>query len=270
MTETITRDGVTFAYDSVGEGAPPVLLIHGMACNRTMWGPQVEHFSRQHRVVAYDQRGHGDSSKPVDGDYSSWGLADDAAWLCGELGLDHPVVVGHSLGGGVATALAARHPDLPSAVVILDSGFEMPDDVRAQLRAFYDALTPDVYDHVVRTFCRERLFDQGDDPDLVASVTDDMASCPREVFLAMGEGVLRFDQAAAATAVTAPTLFIASSRPFVKVQRIHDARPDWYLGRTVGAGHFHHLLVPDQVNGMIDAFLAQVHGGFAAAQPSDY
>ena len=78
------------------------------------------------------------------------------------------------------------------------------------------------------------------------------------------------DQAAAATAVTAPTLFIASSRPFVEVQRIHDARPDWYLGRTVGAGHFHHLLVPDQVNGMIDAFLAQVHGGFAAAQPSDY
>lgn len=270
MAAGIVRDGVTFAYDSSGSGDPPILLIHGMACNRTMWGPQVEHFARRHRVVAYDQRGHGESDKPVDSDYSAWGLADDAAWLCKELGLDHPVVVGHSLGGAVATALAARYPDLPSAVVICDSGFEMPDEVRAQLRAFYDALTPEVYDGVVRAFVRERLFDQGDAPALVESVADDMASCPRAVFLAMGEGVLQFDQKEAALAVTAPTLFIGSSRPFVELEVVHRWRPDWYLGRTVGAGHFHHLLVPEQVNGMIERFLQQVGAGFARAQPSEY
>lgn len=267
---TIDRDGLTIAYDSFGAGDLPMLLIHGMACNRTQFGPQVEHFSKNRRVVAYDQRGHGESAKPFDASYDAWTLADDAAWLCGELGLEHPVVIGHSLGGGVATALGARYPDLPSAVVILDSGFEMPAEVRAELRGFYDALTEDVYDNVVRTFVRERLFDVGDDPTLLGPVTDVMASCPREIFLAMGEGVLAFDQREAAMSITAPTLFIASSRPFVDLGPIHQARPDWYLGRTVGAGHFHHLLVPDQVNGMIDQFLQQVGIGFPKAQPSDY
>jgi hypothetical protein len=65
-------------------------------------------------------------------------------------------------------------------------------------------------------------------------------------------------------------MFIGSSRPFVELERIHQVRPDWYLGRTVGAGHFHQLLVPDQVNGMIVSFLRQVGRGFPAAQPSDY
>ena len=253
-----------------GSGEPPLLLIHGMSCSRKLFGPQIEHFSRLRRVVAYDQRGHGDSDKPMDGAYDTWKMAEDAAWLCQELELDRPVVVGHSLGGGVATALAARYSDLPSAVVILDSAFEMAPEVRTQLQGYYDTLTEEVYDDAVRTFIQERLFDDGDDPSLVESVSDVMAACPREIFLALGEGVLNFDQKAASLEIQAPTLFVASSRPFVNLGVVHQLRPDWYLGRTVGAGHFHHLLVPDQVNGMIDQFLRLIRLGYPVAQPSDY
>src|SRR5919108_486480 len=53
-------------------------------------------------------------------------LADDVAWLCGQLGVEKPVVVGHSMGGNVALELAARHPALPAAVVAVDSPIVPP------------------------------------------------------------------------------------------------------------------------------------------------
>jgi pimeloyl-ACP methyl ester carboxylesterase len=69
--------------------------------------------------VAADLRGHGQSDKPHD-TYTIQLFADDPAFLCGELGLAKPVVIGHSMGGVVAFAFAARYPKLPSAIVTID------------------------------------------------------------------------------------------------------------------------------------------------------
>ena len=76
----VLDDGnVALAYDDVGRGTPPVLLIHGMSCNRRHWDAQVEFLSTDHRVVAYDQRGHGESSLAADGVSASLGKASLAA-----------------------------------------------------------------------------------------------------------------------------------------------------------------------------------------------
>jgi pimeloyl-ACP methyl ester carboxylesterase len=266
---TIQRDGITFAYDDVGAGDPPVLLIHGMACDRATMGAQVDHFGPSHRTVAYDQRGHGESDKPSGPAYGPAALADDAYWLTLQLGLERPVVIGHSLGGTIALALVSAHPELASALVMLDSSFGFDEAGREGLSAFYEGLTADTYEDTVRSFVSQRLLDPGDDPVLSGRVLDLMAGCPMGVFVAMGRSLLDFDVAAAA-AVEVPTLYIASSRPWVDMTDIHRARPDWYLGRTVGAGHFHNALVADQVNAMIDAFLARVDAGFPAAEPADF
>ena len=67
-----------------------------------------------------------------------------------------------------------------------------------------------------------------------------------------------------------PTLFLASARPWLDLNRVHELRPDWFLGRTVGAGHFHQLLVPDQVNPMIGRFLECVSSGVTSAVDSEF
>jgi pimeloyl-ACP methyl ester carboxylesterase len=54
-------------------------------------------------------------------EYTVAGFVDDVAWHCRVLGLKRPIVVGHSMGGNIALGLAARHPDLPSAIVMIDS-----------------------------------------------------------------------------------------------------------------------------------------------------
>ena len=66
-------------------------------------------------------RGCGQSDAPETG-YSIPELADDVAAFCTAVGIEKPVVVGHSLGGMIAVELGARYPDLPSALVLVDPG----------------------------------------------------------------------------------------------------------------------------------------------------
>ncbi len=117
----------------MGRGEPPIILVHGWTCDHTYFAPQAEHFRGDHRVISVDLRGHGESDKPQL-DYTMAQFADDIAWLCEQLRVRKPVVIGHSMGGVIAFELAARHPDLPAAVVGVDSPIIPSQEVRnAQL-----------------------------------------------------------------------------------------------------------------------------------------
>ena len=114
------RDNVAFAYEDVGSGSQPFLFVHGWTCNHNFFAPQIEYFSRFHRVIAVDLCGHGASDAPQR-QYTVPEFADDLAWLCGELGVERAVLVGHSMGGVIALQLAATHPELSAAVCLIDS-----------------------------------------------------------------------------------------------------------------------------------------------------
>ena len=116
----IKKGGVTLAYEDINPGSPPMLFVHGWGCDHSVFAPQAEFFSRSHRVVSVDLRGHGRSDAPHQ-DYTMAVFADDIAWLCTELALNKPVVVGHSMGGNVALEFAARYPEIPASIVLVDS-----------------------------------------------------------------------------------------------------------------------------------------------------
>ena len=102
---------------------PPMLLVHGLASSSHIWdlvAPRLQHAG--HHVIAYDQRGHGLSSKPSSG-YGFDRVSRDAADLIQALDLARPVVVGHSWGANVALELAVRRPRLVSGLVFIDGGF---------------------------------------------------------------------------------------------------------------------------------------------------
>ena len=61
----LDRSGVTLAYAEAGDGNPPLVLLHGIACHRGFWASQLERLRADHRVVAVDLRGHGGSDAPV-------------------------------------------------------------------------------------------------------------------------------------------------------------------------------------------------------------
>ena len=112
MTEWITTsDGIRIAYHQVGAGDPAIIFIHGGFGNRGGFGIQEEYFSPNHRCIAVDMRGRGDSDKP-DELYTMERHGDDVAELIRHLGLKRPVLVGQSMGGQVVISTAARHPEL--------------------------------------------------------------------------------------------------------------------------------------------------------------
>jgi pimeloyl-ACP methyl ester carboxylesterase len=133
--------GARLFFTDEGNGHPPLLFVHGYTCDSHDWSWQLPHFSPSHRVIAVDLRGHGRSSAPESG-YTPEDFAGDLARLVRQLdGVERVVALGHSLGGVVVTALAVGHPDLVEAVVAVDPGYLVPDEVTAaHVGPFLDAL----------------------------------------------------------------------------------------------------------------------------------
>lgn len=101
----VTSDGVRVHFEEFGAG-DPVVLIHGWAASRRFWRYQVPKLAESYRVLTLDLRGHGDSEKPLPADYTARRMARDVIDLCEHLRIRAPSVVGHSLGGLVASLVS--------------------------------------------------------------------------------------------------------------------------------------------------------------------
>ncbi len=100
--------GVKLAWEATGEG-DVILVIHGLGYERHGWGPAIEVLAARFRIIAFDNRGVGETDAP-EGPYSAAQMADDAAAVLDDAGVARVHVVGTSLGGMIAQELALNHP----------------------------------------------------------------------------------------------------------------------------------------------------------------
>lgn len=249
----LTRNGVKLYYEETGNG-PPMIFVHGWCCDRTYHAPQAAHFAATHRCVSVDLRGHGESDKPEQA-YTVPGFADDVAWLCGELGLVKPVVVGHSMGGAIALALAAARPDLPRAIVMLDGAIVWPAEIASLAAQLAPAFWSATYLDAARGLL-DRMFMDTDDAARREHITEGMLATPQHVMASEWEALTAFDSETAATACSVPAMYVGSHAPVADMARIRLLMPHAVLAQTAASGHFHQLEVPEQVNAMIERFLA--------------
>ena len=115
--------------------APSIVALHGGGQTAHSWDFVALTLSEQFHVVAIDQRGHGDSEWPRDGERSRSAMADDVAKIVAVLGCEAPVLVGHSMGGLVAMTMAMEHVDTVSRVVLVDVGPAPSAGVRGAIRS---------------------------------------------------------------------------------------------------------------------------------------
>jgi len=118
----IDRDGVGIHYEVHGEG-PPLLLTHGYSSTSAMWHEQIEALAKDHRLILWDMRGHGQSDYPDDpGAYSEALTVGDMAAILDAVGAERAIIGGLSLGGYMSLAFYRAHPERTRALLIIDTG----------------------------------------------------------------------------------------------------------------------------------------------------
>lgn len=110
----------------------PLVLLHGHGNEAHLWDDFAPCVAPHYRVLAVDQRGHGDSDWDPEGRYDADAMTDDLECLTASLGIERFVLVGFSMGGRVSMTFAGRHPDRLAGLVLVDIGPEL--DMRGVLR----------------------------------------------------------------------------------------------------------------------------------------
>jgi pimeloyl-ACP methyl ester carboxylesterase len=125
-------DGTSIWLSDARAAGEPVLFLHGFSGSSSAAEHLVPHLAAAgFRPVVYDQRGHGFSQKPTCADsYEMARFVDDAARVLDECGIDRAHVVGHCLGGMVATAMALAHPDRVQSLVLVGTSMRPSADQR--------------------------------------------------------------------------------------------------------------------------------------------
>jgi pimeloyl-ACP methyl ester carboxylesterase len=260
MTASPTRhfvgrpDGVTIAYDVVGEG-PPVLFLHGLTNRRQGWGPVTDLLVGDFTCLRIDLRGHGDSSPASD--YGIGALVGDVRAVADEFGVEAPAIVGHSLGATVAVVCAALNP--VRAVVCVDQTLRFGDfasflqsherAVRANtaesLIEIEHQLGLGPYEDVAALESRVRGFPS----EVVLGIWERALTTPPDQLTALSEGLL--------AQIKAPLLSLHGSRP------PEDYEP-WLKGLVPtaeievwdGMGHLLHLVDAPQFAARVTEFVS--------------
>jgi len=146
VSEYFVSQGTKLHYYRTGGQKPPLVLIHGITDDGLCWSPVAEVLAADYDVIMVDLRGHGKSEAPEDG-YNYKTMATEVAGLITGLGLEKPVVMGHSLGAMTSLTVACLFPDFPQAIILEDPPAfwrtaplsQGEQDFRAGMRAwFYD------------------------------------------------------------------------------------------------------------------------------------
>ena len=134
MPRVITNNGYDIGYEEAGEGeATPIVFLHGVGSDKSVWRPQLEFFAQSRRAIAVDYPGYGDSDPAPEGttrdDYASAIIS-----AMHELGVDRAHVCGLSLGGIVAIAIAHADESRCASLIVSMRPFLHPSSSRGAVR----------------------------------------------------------------------------------------------------------------------------------------
>jgi pimeloyl-ACP methyl ester carboxylesterase len=253
-----TATGLTtrLTYDIRGEGTP-IVLLHGLTFDRTTWGPIAERLGDEVQTIAVDLPAHGESPGPP---AELEELAERIHELVASLGVDSPVVVGHSIGGSLAFLYAGLFPTL--GVVCVDQ----PQDVRA-FSALVKQLEPVLrgpgFTSAFELFQESMAIDRVPEP--IRSLVYDSQRIEQNVVVGYWEEVLRSDAAALQTRIDEGLATVGVPALAIFGRPLPDAEGhglthvrDLEIEEWPGLGHFPHLVEPDRFTARLREFIERV------------
>jgi len=251
-------DGTTIAWSRTGSGSP-VVLVHGITESAASFAPVTERLAATNEVITLDLRGHGESANAATYDLAS--TAGDVGAVIAAAGVERPHIVGHSLGGIVATAAGALLPF--ASIVDVDQSLQL-DSFKAQLMPAEAMLRdPDQYQLVVDAMFEMMMGDELS-ADEIARVKR-LRRADHDVVLGVWELLLTEPvEQIAATVDAVLTGYAGRDVPYLAVFGLDpgDGYAAWLDERIPGSvveywadhGHYPHLVDPDRFVDRLHAF----------------
>jgi sigma-B regulation protein RsbQ len=257
----MSDDLVHLEYRVFGRGEPAVILVHGWCENADYWHTQFDALKSRYTVVALDLAGHG-ASGANRSDWSMARYAADVATVARQIPNAHLVLVGHSMGAGVALAAVPRIGNRVIGVVAVDAlrSVGMPPLSAGEIEAKVAPFRSD-FIGATRALVSDQLFEKGADPLLVQKVAYDMSLRSPAVAVPTLEKLLAFDLATVLPSVHVPVYAINSDLAPTDADRIRKSLPDFTLDLLPHSGSFLMLEAPARFNPLlmkdIDALAAR-------------
>ena len=240
-------------YVSTGKGKDAVVLVHGWTCNLTLWRDQIPELSKRARVIALDLPGHGLSDKP-DTTYSMDFFADAIAAVMKDAGVEHAVLVGHSMGTPVVRQFYRKYPQKTLALVVVDGGLR-PFGTKEQREQFMAPMRGPNYKQAgAQMFAAMTATLSEADKDRIRT---SFANTPQNVLVSAMEAMS--DESLYATdKINVPVLAILAKSPFWPPDTeefLHGLAPDLEYQMWEGVSHFLFMDRPKEFNAAVIAFL---------------
>lgn len=255
-------NGVRIRYVTQGPpDGPAILMLHGYTDSSFSFSRVMPLMARDLRVIALDQRGHGDSDRPASG-YSMDDLAGDAIALMDALNIRQATLVGHSMGSFVARRIAATHPDRVTRLVLVGAGISGTNQGMRDLRKAVAALTEPVDATFVRDF-QVSTVNKPVPADFMDRVIAESRKLPVRVWNAALDGLMGYP--ASEPAIRCPTLVLGGDKDGVFSTAEQEAVGSAIQGASVsiipGIGHTLHWEAPQTFVDLLTAFMISRSNG---------
>ena len=253
--EIRTPDGVELSFDIAGTNSPSFLFVHGGGADRSHLAPQFDFFSQRNRSINLDLRGYGKSGRAEKyGTIEQY--AEDLADLCNQLSIQKAIIIGHSMGGMVTVEFAAKYPSLSTAAVLISSGVLFPRAALADEANVLEGLRSPAYKDALCGLINQICLPSDRCKE---HAKESFLAVPQQQWIAHFETMFAWNDKAVdrLKACKLPILYIEDDGGrYSNLALFSELCPQLVVGKVVGSGHFPTLEVPDQVNGMIQRFIA--------------
>lgn len=251
-----TAAGLIGVADNGTASGEPILFLHGVGSDKSVWQPQLDHYRGRRPAIAIDYPGYGDSALQPGATRDDYARA--AFALLDALGHEAVHICGLSLGGVVAIAMHALVPERCRSLILADTFAIHPDGQGIYQRSI--AASRDL-----RGLAEARvdvLMAQPADPVLRSEVVETMAAIDPAAYCIGAEAVWLADQRDRVASITAPTLVLCGAEDLVTPPALSRELADAIAGAELeiidGAGHLSNLEQPAKFNDALDRFLSGV------------
>lgn len=256
---------------TAGRGNPPIVFVHGFACDSSDWQAQFELLESRNALIACDLPGHGRTPGGA-GDCSIEEFGAEVAELLVQRDLPPVVLVGHSMGCRVVLQCYLTAPDRVAGIVLLDGSYIGSGDRSLAERGMSEQLATQGYEGFVRDFFAQMFLDDSD-PNLKAETVDRALALPAGTGAVLLTNLVGWDAEQLATAlgsVRVPLMVIqcttlspervrvslsaGQTSPWLEL--VLDQVPDARVEIVLDNGHFPHLEAPDEISSLISDFVS--------------